>query len=72
MRAAFTESKSGNTVAGRRSPALLLHAPGETAGEAQHQELLRLLDEEITHLQEKVEYAEKVNEERAAIGRFKK
>jgi hypothetical protein len=39
------------------------------AGEPQYQELLRLLDEEIAHVQEEFQYAEKVNEEKAAIER---
>jgi hypothetical protein len=43
--------------------------PREPAGEPQYQELLRLLDEEIAHVQEEFEYAEKVNEEKAAIER---
>jgi hypothetical protein len=43
--------------------------PREQAGEAQYQELLRLLDEEIAHVQEEFQYAEKVNEEKAAIER---
>ena len=43
--------------------------PRETAGEAQYQELLRLLDEEIAHVQEEFEYAERVNEQKAALER---
>jgi hypothetical protein len=43
--------------------------PLESAGEPQYQELLRLLDEEIASVQEEFEYAEKVNEEKAAIER---
>jgi hypothetical protein len=43
--------------------------PRESAGEPQYQELLRLLDEEIAHVQEQFQYAEKVNEEKAAIER---
>jgi hypothetical protein len=43
--------------------------PREQAGEAQYQELLRLLDEEIAYVQEELQYAEKVNEEKAAIER---
>jgi hypothetical protein len=43
--------------------------PRESAGEPQHQELLRLLDEEIAQVQEEFQYAEKVNEEKAAIER---
>jgi hypothetical protein len=43
--------------------------PREPAGEPQYQELLRLLDEEIAHVQEEFQYAEKVNEEKAAIER---
>jgi hypothetical protein len=43
--------------------------PGESAGEPQYQELLRLLDEEIAYVQEEFEYEEKVNEEKAAIER---
>jgi hypothetical protein len=43
--------------------------PRESAGEPQYQELLRLLDEEIAHVQEEFQYAEKVNEEKAAIER---
>jgi len=38
-------------------------------GEAEHQELLRLLEEEIASVREEFEYAEKANEERAAIER---
>jgi hypothetical protein len=41
----------------------------EEAGEAQYRELLRLLEEEVAGVQEEFEYAEKVNEERAAIER---
>jgi hypothetical protein len=41
----------------------------EPADEPQYQELLRLLDEEIAHVQEEFEYAEKMNEEKAAIER---
>jgi hypothetical protein len=41
----------------------------EPAGEAEHQELLRLLEEEIASVREEFEYAEKANEERAAIER---
>jgi hypothetical protein len=43
--------------------------PRESAGEAQYQELMRLLEEEIAHVQEEFQYAEKVNEEKAAIER---
>ena len=43
--------------------------PPEPAGEAQYQELLRLLDEEVGRVQEEFEYAEKVNEEKAAVER---
>jgi hypothetical protein len=43
--------------------------PRESAGEPQYQELLRLLDEEIAQVQEEFQYAEKVNEEKAAIER---
>ena len=43
--------------------------PREPAGEPQYQELLRLLDEEIASVQEEFQYAEKVNEEKAAIER---
>jgi hypothetical protein len=43
--------------------------PREQAGEAQYQELLRLLDEEIAGVGEEFQYAEKVNEEKAAIER---
>jgi hypothetical protein len=42
---------------------------GEAAVEAHYQELLRLLDEEIAHVEEEFRYAEKVNEEKAAIER---
>jgi hypothetical protein len=35
----------------------------------QYQELLRLLEEEIAHVQEEFEYEEKMNEEKAAIER---
>jgi hypothetical protein len=41
----------------------------EPPGEPEHQELLRLLEEEIASLREEFEYAEKANEERAAIER---
>jgi hypothetical protein len=41
----------------------------EPVGEAAHQELLRLLEEEIASVREEFEYAEKANEERAAIER---
>jgi hypothetical protein len=43
--------------------------PRESAGEPQYQGLLRLLEEEIAYVQEEFEYAEKVNEEKAAIER---
>jgi hypothetical protein len=43
--------------------------PREPAGEPQYQELLRLLDEEIAYEQEQFQYAEKVNEQKAAIER---
>jgi hypothetical protein len=43
--------------------------PSEKAGEPQYQELLRLLDEEIAYVEEEFRYAEKVNEEKAAIER---
>jgi hypothetical protein len=41
----------------------------EKAGEPQYKELLRVLDEEIAYVQEEFQYAEKVNEEKAAIER---
>ena len=41
----------------------------EPPGEPEHQELLRLLEEEIASVREEFEYAEKMNEERAAIER---
>jgi hypothetical protein len=41
----------------------------EPPGEPERQELLRLLEEEIASLREEFEYAEKANEERAAIER---
>ena len=41
----------------------------EPPGEPEHQELLRLLEEEIASLREEFAYAEKANEERAAIER---
>jgi hypothetical protein len=41
----------------------------EAPGEAEHQELLRLLEEEIASVREEFEYAEEANEERAAIER---
>ena len=41
----------------------------EPVGEAEHQELLRLLEEEIASVREEFEYAEKANEERVAIER---
>jgi hypothetical protein len=43
--------------------------PGEEAGEPQYQELLRLLEEEIAAVEEEFQYAEKLNEEKAAIER---
>ena len=43
--------------------------PREPADDPQCQELLRLLDEEIAHVQEEFEYEEKMNEEKAAIER---
>jgi hypothetical protein len=43
--------------------------PREPAGEPQYQELLRLLDAEIASVREEFQYAEKVNEEKAAIER---
>jgi hypothetical protein len=43
--------------------------PLESAGEPQYEELLRLLEEEMASVQEELEYAEKVNEEKAAIER---
>ena len=41
----------------------------EQPDEAQYQELLRLLDEEVGFVQEELEYAEKVNEEKVSIER---
>jgi hypothetical protein len=41
----------------------------EPPGEPERQELLRLLEEEIASVREEFEYAEKANEERAAIER---
>ena len=41
----------------------------EPVGEPEYQELLRLLEEEIASVREEFEYAEKANEERAAIER---
>jgi hypothetical protein len=41
----------------------------EPPGEPERQELLRLLEEEIASVQEEFDYAEKTNEERAAIER---
>jgi len=41
----------------------------EPTGEPERQELLRLLEEEIASVREEFEYAEKANEERAAIER---
>jgi len=60
--------------ADRQNPELeqTLHknsGPRESAGEPQYQELLRLLEEEIASVREEFEYAEKANEERAAIER---
>ena len=43
--------------------------PREQAGEPQYQELLCLLDEEIAGVQEEFRYAEKANDEKAAIER---
>ena len=42
---------------------------GQAAVETHYQELLRLLDEEIAHVEEEFRHAEKVNEEKAAIER---
>jgi hypothetical protein len=42
---------------------------GDGSGEAQGQELLRLLDEEIAAVQEEFQYAEKANQEKVAIER---
>jgi hypothetical protein len=44
-------------------------APTEPPGEPEHQELLRLFEEEIASLQEEFAYAEQANEERAEIER---
>jgi hypothetical protein len=44
-------------------------APTEPPGEPEHQQLLRLLEEEIASLREEFAYAEKANEERAAVER---
>ena len=44
-------------------------SPSEQAGEPQYTELLRLLDEEIASVREEFKYAEKANEEKAAIER---
>jgi hypothetical protein len=41
----------------------------EQAGEPQYKELLRLLDDELASVREEFEYAEKANEEKAAIER---
>ena len=43
--------------------------PTALPGEPQYQELLGLLDQEIARVQEEFEYAEKVNEEKAALER---
>jgi hypothetical protein len=43
--------------------------PRELGGEPQYQELLRLLDAEIAYVHEEFQYAEKMNEEKAAIER---
>jgi hypothetical protein len=43
--------------------------PRESAGEPEYQELLRLLEEEIASVREEFEYAERQNEEKAAIER---
>jgi len=43
--------------------------PRQNANEAQYQELLRLLEEEMAWVQEEFEYAEKVHEEKVAIER---
>jgi hypothetical protein len=42
---------------------------GKPLGEPERQELLRLLEEEIASVQEEFEYAEKLNEEEAALER---
>jgi hypothetical protein len=44
-------------------------APTEPPGEPEHQELLRLFEEEIASLREEFAYAEQANEERAEIER---
>ena len=44
-------------------------APTEPPGEPEYQELLRLFEEEIASLRGEFAYAEKANEERAAIER---
>jgi hypothetical protein len=43
--------------------------PIEEAGEAEYEELLRLLEEEMAYVQRELEYAEKVNEEKATAER---
>jgi hypothetical protein len=43
--------------------------PGQQISEAQYQELLRLLDEEIVYVENEFQYSEKLNEQKAAIER---
>ena len=57
------ENEEGRKMAGETG------GPMEEAGEAQYQELLRLLEEEMAYVRGEFEYAEKVNEEKAAIER---
>jgi hypothetical protein len=67
-------NESFGPAAGQQDPELQeildkQFGPREAAGEAQYEELLRLLDEEIAHVQEEFQHAEKANEEKAAIER---
>ena len=67
----FINSAQPKTQGEEESEALARkeNGPQELAGEAQYQELLHLLEEEIASVQEEFEYAEKVNEEKVAIER---
>jgi len=67
----FINSAQPKTQGEEESEALARkeNGPQVLAGEAQYQELLHLLEEEIGSVQEEFEYAEKVNEEEVAIER---
>jgi hypothetical protein len=67
----FINSPQPKTQGKEESEALARkeNGPQELAGEAQYQELLHLLEEEIGSVQEEFEYAEKLNEEKVAVER---